>query len=150
MRCSTLICSLLVLGLLHSGEPTGDSSTKDSPKSRKRKTVQVDSATLPPSKRTHDDWLALKLDDVKQACVDVGLSPEGTVQALANRLMEYYADLAYEQQILASQTNNQDDVEAAIREHEELMAQCNAAMDKVVEAQRQSGSGGFARMRCVV
>ena len=42
----------------------------------------------------------MQLDDIQEACTDVGLSPEEAREALIGRLLVYYEDLAADQSVL--------------------------------------------------
>ena len=145
-----LYCSLVLFVLSADEDSAKNHGKKKGPKSPKQKaTKQPPSAqTKPPEARTVEDWEAMPLDDVRRACELAGLEPDGAIPALAIRLVDYYDEVRQHNDIAESQHDThynrfhpysqQHDthVQDAIREHEELMRQCNAALDKVVQAQQ--------------
>ena len=91
--------------------------------------------STPPEHRTLEQWLALSRDEVQAACEATGLSTDGTFEALANRLVDYYQDILDEQDFTAVSSSddfryhsyaynspqdktNTDTIRDAIKEHE--------------------------------
>ena len=112
--------------------------------------ISVDPSFIPPVQQTKENWMAIPLGDVKDACDTVGVAPEGTLEAIAGPLCMYYADFLTHQAIAsAAQDNcfhpytsmeidqNTDlSIRQAIWEYEELLSRYNTVIDRVVHLQQ--------------
>ena len=71
----------------------GKKGGKEKSPKKSKKAGEGGTAIPPPMERQPEDWAAMPLDYIQQACSDVGLSPEGTADALGIRLHSYYQEL---------------------------------------------------------
>ena len=145
---SLIIVVFLVLLVL--GAKDDNERTKKSPKKKAQKAHNTgDTYTIPPSQRSRAQWMSMPLEEVQAACDTVGVSPEGTLEALAGRLRDYYADVLAEQAIASSAQDRyhpyssashtdpvNPSVRQAIREHEHLLSQYNSAIDRIMQLQQ--------------
>ena len=66
------------------GDGDGEKHRKSSPKRRKVVVVNTlpDPSLVEPIQQTREQGNALNLEDIQEACLDVGLPPEGAMEAL--------------------------------------------------------------------